>query len=163
MFEVGDLVFFGQGGVCRVLALSTSEFEQDKGRLYYVLKPVFSVSTETVYLPTDSKVRLRSVMKREEAEGVLQAAATLSVKVFASKNVTLLKSHYKELLASGSVQDCLLLLKEVDLKRRQGKKLGQVDEQYASKIENLLGEELAVALELPLDEAKEALRKAIAL
>ena len=55
------------------------------------------------------------------------------------------------------------MLKEVDLKRRQGKKLGQVDEQYASKIENLLGEELAVALELPLDEAKEALRKAIAL
>ena len=51
-------------------------------------------------------------------------------------------------------------LKECDAKER-GKKLGQVDEKYMRRAEELLHGELAVALGIPKEDVKEYITKSV--
>lgn len=72
-----------------------------------------------------------------------------------------LTAHYRDLLASRKVEDCLLLIKEIYAKQRemarQKKRPGQVDAQYLKLAEKLICEEFAVVLNTTPDLIRERL------
>ena len=72
-----------------------------------------------------------------------------------------LAAHYRDMLASHKVEDCLLLIKEIHVRQieiaRQKKRLGQVDTQYLKLAEKLICEEFAVALDTTPDLIRERL------
>ena len=90
MFNEGDLIVYGASGVCRV-----GETIQMEGKDYLKLYPVFQ--RETIFMPLFSdKVRVRSVITREEAEHVITDAvardALLSLKIRYSCSIRSMKA-----------------------------------------------------------------------
>ena len=73
MFNEGDLIVYGASGVCRV-----GETIQMEGKDYLKLCPVFQ--RETIFMPLFSdKVRVRSVITREEAEQLRDKLVSIEI------------------------------------------------------------------------------------
>ena len=70
MFNVGDFVVYGSKGVCKVVSIGSLP-TGDADRLYYTLAPVY-IKGSTVFTPVDNtKVVLRKLISRDEAEEIL--------------------------------------------------------------------------------------------
>ena len=155
MFQQGDLVVYGATGVCRVEGLGNPDPRDRSGREFYLLKPLYQDGV--VYTPAEGgKVPMRPVMSREEAIALIGAIPTIEPEVFRERTLQLLSQRYQTLLQSGNGRDLLELTMSVYQKRRQAEKqnrrLGMVDEKYGRQAERLLFGELAVALDIPVDQ-----------
>ena len=150
-YNVGQYVMYRNSMVCRVEAIGKLQFLQNSDGTYYTLKPSFTATDEKNYIPTTSEGCLRAVITPDEANTYLDRLAKMDAKPYASNKKQQLASHYQELFSSDDLNERLLLLKEVSMKdkaeREKGKKLAATDEQYKKKIEQVLSEEFAVALE----------------
>lgn len=172
MFNVGDLVIYSGEGVCRVEAIGTPVIAgAASGRLYYTLAPVYR--TGRIFSPVDSGVFMRPVITREEAERLILAIPEAEGEVCDNRNIRFLSEHYQERMRRHDCLELVKVIKAVYKKRlmamEKGKKLGQIDERYMKRAEDMLYGELAVALEIPRDkvlgyitdkvEAKELIRE----
>ena len=89
MYEIGELIVYGNEGVCRVEKIGASESPgANKDRLYYTLIPLARNGKVTV--PVDSSVFSRPVISREEAEEIMSCVETVEVEVFNDRNLKLL-------------------------------------------------------------------------
>ena len=160
-YNVGQYVMYRNSIVCRVEAIGKLQFLQNSDGIYYTLKPSFTANDERDYIPATSEECLRAVITSDEANTYLDRLAKMDVKPYASNKKQQLASHYQELLSSDDLNKRLLLLKEVNMKdkaeRARGKKLASTDEQYKQKIERLLSEEFAIALNETPERSKERL------
>lgn len=158
MFAVGDMIIYGGTGVCRVNAVAPLAGSRgpDRKRLYYTLKPCYG--TETIYVPVDTKVFMRKVITREEAERLIDRIPELEPDICNERNLRVLSDHYKANLETHSCEDLLQTVKAVWLKGakavEQKRKPGQVDQYFGKRAEELLYGELAVALGMPFDDVK---------
>ncbi|MEG0779720.1 MAG: CarD family transcriptional regulator [Oscillospiraceae bacterium] len=153
MFSPGDLVIYGGNGVCKVIAVATPEgAEGDK--LYYQLCPVYSA--ETIYAPVDTGVFMRAVISRREAEQLIAEIPGIEGAAYSNHNLNLLKAHYEASMQTHDCGDLMELIKGVHHKNTEAaqhrKKLGQVDQRYLKRAEELLYGELAAVLEIPRDQ-----------
>ena len=166
MYEIGELIVYGNEGVCRVEKIGASESPgANKDRLYYTLIPLARNGKVTV--PVDSSVFSRPVISREEAEEIMSWVETVEVEVFNDRNLKLLTDHYKEAMQSCACLDMVKTVKSIKLKRRHaisaGKKLGTIDERYLKRAEDMLYGELSVALEKTREEIKLAVEQSLKL
>ena len=71
MFQKGDLIVYGNMGVCRVEAVEAPAGLPGAGekKLYYKLDPVYE--TGTVYIPVDAKVFMRPILTHAQAEALI--------------------------------------------------------------------------------------------
>ena len=70
MFTEGQLVIYGGEGVCRIAAVGPSSLSgTDKTKLYYTLTPL--TRSGTVLTPVDTKVLMRPILTRQEAEDLI--------------------------------------------------------------------------------------------
>ena len=159
MYTVGTSILYGRTGVCRIEDIGSAPFQKHDGQRYYKLRAVFSTSGEFIYIPVDTAVAMRPLIGSGEAAGYLDQLPQLKPQPFASRKPVELAAHYQEVLASGSPESCLMLIKEIYLKEKElaahRKKLGQVDARYLKIAERLVCEEFAVALQT----APESIRK----
>ena len=67
MFQKGDLIVYGNMGVCRVEAVEAPAGLPGAGekKLYYKLDPVYE--TGTVYIPVDAKVFMRPIPRQRRS------------------------------------------------------------------------------------------------
>ena len=104
---------------------------------------------------------MRPLISGGEAVNYLELFAQMEPHVFRSGKPMDLTAHYRDLLASRKVEDCLLLIKEIYAKQRemarQKKRPGQVDAQYLKLAEKLICEEFAVVLNTTPDLIRERL------
>ena len=74
MYEIGQLIVYGNEGVCRVEEIGTPKISGvDKHRDYYTLAPIYREGK--VFTPVDSKVFMRPVITREEALALIAKKA----------------------------------------------------------------------------------------
>lgn len=150
MFNVGEKIIYGSNGVCRVEEVCDME-----GKTMYKLKPLWSGFT--IMVPVDStKVFMRPIMTAEEANAFIDALPAVEANGIESRVPRELTGYYEGLLSSHEVRDLAALTKaayrkKVDLESKH-KKLGQVDQRYLKKGENLLFGELAAALGIEREE-----------
>lgn len=149
MYEIGQLIVYGNEGVCRVEEIGTPKISGvDKHRDYYTLAPIYREGK--VFTPVDSKVFMRPVITREEALALIDRIPQMTAEVYENSNLRFLNEHYQQCIQNYTCADLLQLIKDVRAKRRQmterGKKLGLVDERYMKRAEEMLHGELAVAL-----------------
>ena len=71
MFQKGDLIVYGNMGVCRVEAVEAPAGLPGAGekKLYYKLDPVYEIGT--VYIPVDAKVFMRPILTHAQAEALI--------------------------------------------------------------------------------------------
>ena len=152
MYEIGQLIVYGNEGVCRVEEIGTPKISGvDKHREYYTLAPIYREGK--VFTPVDSKVFMRPVITREEALALIDRIPQMTAQVYENSNLRFLNEHYQQCIQDYTCADLLQLIKDVRAKRRRmterGKKLGLVDERYMKRAEELLHGELAIALDMP--------------
>lgn len=158
MYAVGTSILYGQMGVCQIESIGESPFREEAGRSYYKLRARFSSSGELIYIPVDADRSLRPLIDSGAAADCLDLLASLTPQVYRTRRPADLTVHYQEMLASCDPRDSLLLLKEINCKKRDlaahGKKLSQVDVRYLKLAERLVCEELAAALDTTPDLMK---------
>ena len=73
MFQVNDLIVYGNHGVCKVENVGTLSISMaDKQKQYYTLRPVYQHES-VIYAPVDNnKTIMRFVLSKEEVEDLIQ-------------------------------------------------------------------------------------------
>lgn len=160
MFREGEKIIYGGNGVCTVEEVGVPPFaKKGEDRLYYKLRPVGG--TETIYTPVDGSVFMRPVISRQEAEELIARMPEIQEQICASHSIALLRQQYDMFFRSHSCETYVRLVKGVYLKERQGKKLGQTDQRYRKRAEDVLYGELAAALDIPVEEVPGYIRSVL--
>ena len=153
MYQIGDLVVYGSMGVCRVDGFS----HPDSGSsvLFYCLSPLYQ--SGVIHTPVESeKAPLRPIMTTEAAETLLAQLPTIQVEIYKERTIQQLAQKYQTVLQTGDPLQLLSLSLSVQQKRKQAeaqkRRLGMVDERYCRQAERLLFGELAVALNMSIDD-----------
>lgn len=152
MFTEGQLVIYGGEGVCRIAAVGPSSLSgTDKTKLYYTLTPL--TRSGTVLTPVDTKVLMRPILSRQEAEDFIAQLPQLPPEEPESRSMRLLKEFYQQIVTSYDCRRMAGLIRSAVRRRkhalRTGRKVSQMDERYLRRAENALYGELAAALDLP--------------
>lgn len=158
MYENGDLVVYGSTGVCRVEGVvKPYSHGADRDRLFYQLNPLYQEGT--IFTPVEGgKVQMRPVMSSDEARNLIAQIPSVQVEPCRERTLQLLAQKYQSALQSGNCLNLLKLAMSVYAKREQAesrkRRLGAVDEKYGRQAERLLFGELAVALDIPMEQVK---------
>lgn len=160
MYEIGTLVLYDKRGVYKVESVGTPPVHGASGD-YYKLCAVFSSSNETIYTPVDTTSSMRPLISSSEAANYLELFSRLEPHAYRFSKTMDLTAHYRNMLASHKVEDCLLLIKEIHVRQKemsqQKKRLGQMDTQYLKLAEKMICEEFAVVLDTTPDLIRERL------
>ena len=153
MYQIGDLVVYGSIGVCRVDGFSHPDASGSK--LFYCLSPLYQ--SGVIHTPVESaKVPLRPVMTSDDANHLLSQLSSVHVEIYKERTIQQLAQKYQSVLQTGDPLQLLSLILSVQQKRKQAetqnRRLGMVDERYGRQAERLLFGELAVALNMYIDD-----------
>lgn len=157
MYQIGDLIVYGSTGVCRVEAVETPRHRPgEEERQYYLLRPLYQDGT--IRIPVDTKVFMRPVISREEAEKLIDAIPGMNAEVYHERNFTQLAAHYQEALGSHECSDLIELVMSIYAKKQDAeskkRKFGQVDARFMKRAESLLYGEFSVALGILFDDVQ---------
>lgn len=164
MFEKGEYVIYGHNGICLITDITTPGFSGiDKDKLYYVLEPVGTKGSK-IYSPLDNKkVLMRRVMKREEAEQLIDNIPL--VETLWIGNEKLREDRYKAVMLTceptGWVKIIKTLYQRAQDRLSQGKKITATDERYLKLAEDSLYSEMGFALDRDKEEMPEYIKKRI--
>lgn len=152
MFNLGDLIIYSGEGVCRVEEIGNPLIGGKRSdRLYYTLSPLYR--SGRVLAPVEGKVFMRPVITKEEALCLIRGIPDTEATVCEERNLRCLTEHYQSLLRLYDPTELVRVIKSVQMKRElvrsRGKKLGQIDERFMHRAEDMLYGELAVALDMP--------------
>ena len=164
MYQIGELIVYGGEGVCRVEAVGPLDMRGAKKDVaYYTLVPMYRGGK--IFAPVDGPVFTRPVMTREEAEDFVAHIPEVPVEVYENSNPRLLTEHYQTYLKSYNCTDLVCLIRAVYAKEQtvaeKGRHLGQVDERSMKRAKEMLHGELAVALDIPVDEVEDYITKTL--
>lgn len=161
MFQPGEKIIYSNSGVCTVEDIAVPPFagKDEKDRLYYKLRPLGS--TETIYVPVDTTVFMRPIMTRAEAEALIARMPAIPEELCTSHSITMLRQQYESILRDHSCETYVGLVKGIYIKGHGGKKLGQTDQRYMKRAEDMLYGELAAALDMAPAEVPDYIRKTL--
>ncbi len=165
MYQVGDHIVYGGEGVCRVEAVGGAPIPvRDCSKLYYTLRPIYHDGV--IYAPVDVDVLMRPVLKREEALSLISGISSLRTKedVAAPQDAKQAAAEYRAMLETYDTSNLLKLIRRIYLKNQkaaaEGKNLGQTEDRFMKRAKELLHGELAVALEIPVEQVEGVIQKA---
>ncbi len=165
MYQIGDLIVYGGTGVCRVEAIEAQKLRGSaEERQYYVLKPLYQDGI--IRIPVDTKVFMRPVISREEAEKLIDAIPNINAEAYHDRNFTQLAAHYQQALGSHECADLIELVMSIYAKKQyvesKKRKFGQVDARFMKRAENLLYGEFSVALGIDFDDVQSYIASRVA-
>lgn len=158
MFKKGEYVVSGNKGVCVVEDITTLDIAGvDKGRKYYILKPVYMAGS-TVYVPVDTADgSLRRVLSREEADRLIRGIP--EIPLINISNDKLLEQEYRGCMRTNDCTEWIRVIKTIYLRKQKrleaGRKVTAVDAKYYRLAEDNLYGELAVSLQMQRGEVED--------
>lgn len=160
MFEIGDKIIYGENGVCiveKIAPLNIQGTAQDK--LYYYLSPF--IGSGTYFTPVESNAFMRPVMNHDEAEALIASIPYIEPAICLDSRFNHVEAFYKELFKQHTNEALVALIK--GLKARMGDKKNKSSRAEATmkRAKDILHGELAVALEIELDEVEEYINSRI--
>lgn len=154
MYHKNDYIVYGNRGVCQIVDIGVPDVTGiDTTKQYYILKPIFS-SCNLVYIPVDNeKVLMRRILSCQEANELIENLEIIEP-IYAA-NDKILEEKYKSSIAAQDAKELVKVIKTVYIKKhdkiKAGKKLGQTDERYLKKAEELLFGEMSLSLDIAWD------------
>lgn len=147
-YPVGALIVYGGSGVCRVIGVGVPE---GQSKTYYTLAPLYG--TEVIYAPVDTRVFLRPVLTKEEADDLIRSMPSIRAERVETGNLQLRSRQYQASFQSHDAADLVKLIKTIHWRdaaaRESGKRPGKLEEKYRKRAEELLYGELSAALGSP--------------
>lgn len=151
MFGIGEYVVCGNKGVCTVEQITTLDISGvDKAKMYYILKPVYAVSS-TVYVPVDSAMTsMRHILTAQEASKLVEDIP--GIPLLEITNEKYADQYYKECMKSNDCGKWVQVIKTINERKQKrlqaGRKETAVDSKYLKLAEDHLYGELAIALNM---------------
>lgn len=150
MYAIGELIYYGQIGVCRVAGIGVPAFLENEtdAPLYYTLEPVQKKGN--VFVPVEGDTFIRPIMTKEEALALIDRIPFIGNTVRSGKNLQGIAQAYSEKMRSHNLEDLVSLILAINEKKRQraaaNRKIGNIDESYLKRAEALLYGEIGLAL-----------------
>ena len=165
MYHAGDLIIYGNTGVCRVTEIKTMDFmKTGNEQPYYILSPLFQNCTISAPV-NNSKVFMRPIISKEEAVKLIDDIPSIHAEAYHSHVLRQLTDHYEALIDTHDCRCLVELTKSIYRKKefllKQKKKFGAIDERFMKRAEDLLFGELSAALEIPRERVTEFIRSRI--
>ena len=164
MYNVNDMVVYGNQGVCEVVNIGTLSMSMvDRKKKYYTLRPVFQREA-AVYVPVDNVTAvMRPVISKEEAEELISKIPDIDYAWISNEEER--ETQYKDALRTCDCEELVKMIKTLFKRKKtrldEGKKVTVVDERYIRQAENQLYEELAYALGIDKKEIGARVAKSI--
>ena len=158
MEKIGSVVSVGTKGICEVVDIKENAFEGAvKGKLYYILRPVENSNNMQVYLPVDTSLKIRKLVSKSEAKGIIEKFSSAKEIDVPSENERL--KIYDEIARSGDIESQAVLLKTLMARKEKlsRKQISGLEQKMFSTIEGCVLSELSIVLERPKEEIKEKL------
>jgi len=156
MFKKNDYIMYESMGVCQIQNIGCPDFEKDKEKIYYYLKPLHS-PCDQIYVPVNNELKMRNILTKQEANELIDKIPEIAASWI--NDDTVREETYKEAIKSLDCYEWVRVIKslylKIDERRQDGKKPIQMDEKYMSMTEDYLHGELSAALEIPMDEVKQ--------
>ena len=165
MYKKGEYVIYGNNGICRIeeIGVPIGTPMACNGKEYYKLIPVFG--SGSIYAPLDTKVFMRSIMTKAQAEAMIAKIPLIQEAEVVEKDVRATSEHYKECIDSHQCEDLVKLIKALYQKEKimaqNGKKLAKTEQEFAKQAKELLHREFSLALELPYEDVEEYIVKKV--
>ena len=95
MFAKGDLIVYGNTGVCRVDEVGRRDHvpKEYRDKLYYTLSPFYSEGV--IYAPVDTPVFMRHVLSRAAADELILKIPRIQGEACYSRDQKFLSDHYQ--------------------------------------------------------------------
>lgn len=157
MFEKGDVIIYGNNGVCTVEKIGPLDSKMtSKGRIYYTLQPFYRKESR-IFTPADNeKVLMRSVIGKKEAMELIDDINHIESLWIPDEKSR--EYEYKEAIRKCDCRELVKIIKTIYSRKQsriaEGKKVTAVDEKYFHMAENSLYGELAIPLGMTKEEVK---------
>jgi len=165
MYAVGDLIIYGNTGVCEIEKIESKAMPgSGESQLYYTIKPLYQSCV--IYAPVEGcRAFMRPIISRQEAQALIASIAQRQVSAFQGHGFKEIVAHYEKAIQSHQCADLVDLIMSIYQKKREAlqhrKKFASVDEKYMKRAEELLFGELAAALEIPKEEVQAYIERSL--
>ena len=121
MFDIGDLLFYGTNGVCRVSEICASPFDSNDPRQFYKLAPIAENTSLVIYTPVDNtQVIMRPLISKDEAEALVARIPDIEKVVVAVEKHR--KEAYRDTIREGDPEGYVKIIKTVRARREYFKR-----------------------------------------
>ncbi len=157
MFNIGDLIVYGNAGVCRVAKIGGPPMKGlPEGKDYYTLSPYYAEKS-VIFTPCDNdKVVMRPIVSKAEADELINKIPDIGFLSIPDEKKR--EECYKETIRSCDPHMFVSIIKTIYARKQQriseGKKVTASDEKYFQMAEDKLYGELAIALEIEKNEVR---------
>lgn len=165
MYQKGEYVMYASTGVCKVediTALNNIPGKEEE-TLYYKLLPVYGAGS--IYIPVDTKMFMRPVLTREQANELIDQLPQIQECNYEAKDQRNLADCYRASLRAHEYKELVGMIKAIYQKHKKlegtGRKLGKADVEYMKQAQALLHGELAVVLDIPFEQVPEYIARRI--
>lgn len=164
MYKIGDMIVYeGSCSVCMISDIAAFDFlGSDEDRLYYVLKPLRQDCV--IYNPVDNAdAMMRPIITKDEAQQLIDGIPEMDVTktnlgVRRFQEAKQIAQHYESIIKE---RDCASLIGLVmsiqDRKQslaKQDRHIGSMEASTMKRAENMLFDELSVALSIPKEDVR---------
>ena len=165
MFQIGDLLFYGTNGVCRVSEICSSPFDSTDTRSFYKLTPISEHSTLVIYTPIDNdRVVMRPLISKDEAEALIARLKDIEKVAVAVEKYR--KDAYREAIREGAPEGFVQIIKTVrarrEVFRKTRRRVPDLDNDFEFTAKNCLYGELCTVLGIPREEIHRIVTESIA-
>ncbi|MCR5348706.1 MAG: CarD family transcriptional regulator [Bacilli bacterium] len=158
MYDIGTYVFHTHCGVCKVQAIEPLSGD-DSGALYYVLTPFHGDDKNNIVrVPVENPASLRRPLTKELALDLIHNWPNVGEDLYISDSKAR-KVAYDTALRSGFVEDLATLMEGALQRKARDGHLNSMDAQFVNRAMPIVYGELGFALEIPVEEVPEFIRK----
>lgn len=155
MFIVGDIVLYGNDGVCSIQEKVIKKIGGIDHE-YFVLKPC-NKEGMTIFVPLDNEkayAKLREVLSKDEIQELIETMPDNDMIWIEDANIR--KKKYGEIIASGDHLEIVKLIKTLYINKEkqenEGKKFHVQDKNFLMMAETMINDEFSVVLDISPEE-----------
>ncbi|MDO4978239.1 MAG: CarD family transcriptional regulator [Eubacteriales bacterium] len=154
MYKIGDTIIYGVDGICEITDISTLDLSGvPSDKEYYTLRVIGN--NMTIFAPVGSaKSKMRKIITYDDAENLISRIPEIEPLKNTSERV--IEQTYKEYLLSYDYEKWISLIKFIYERKQKrlnaGKKVTVIDEKNMKRMEEMLYQELSIALNISSDE-----------
>ena len=153
MFKVGDKIVYAENGVCTVEKIEPLNVAgTNKDKLYYQLSPL--IGSSTLFVPVDAGVHMRHVMTRDEAEALIDAIPGIEPAICNDSRFNHVDAFYRELFKQHTCETLVSIMKGLRARLAGKKNRSSRAEATMRRARDILLGELAVALDMDVDDVE---------
>lgn len=160
MYKIKDIVVYENGGICEVADIGVPDFMNTQEE-YYKLRAI-GPKDNAIYVKVKNERTMRYTISRDEAEDYIHQIEDMDV--IYNENSKMREREFGDIIKERDWVCCLRMYKGLVMAKNkrieQGKQLNANDDRFFSRIDKIICDEFAVAMQTTAERIRELLSDA---